>query len=122
MTLLIKGGTIVTHEETFKADILCKDNKIVEIGDISMLPKDVETIDATGKLIMPGGIDPHTHMQLPFMGTVAKDDFASGTVAALAGGTTTIIDFVIPNPQQSLLDAYHKWRGWAKKAHSNYSF
>ena len=121
-SLLIKGGTIVTHEESFKADILCKDSKIVEIGDISVLPKDVETIDATGKLIMPGGIDPHTHMQLPFMGTVAKDDFASGTVAALAGGTTTIIDFVIPNPQQSLLDAYHQWRDWAKKAHSNYTF
>ncbi|MEP2617387.1 MAG: amidohydrolase family protein, partial [Marinomonas sp.] len=117
MSLLIKGGTIVTHEETFKADILCKDNKIVEIGSISNIPKDAEIIDATGKLIMPGGIDPHTHMQLPFMGTVAKDDFASGTVAALAGGTTTIIDFVIPNPQQSLLEAYKQWREWAEKAH-----
>lgn len=122
MSLLIKGGTIVTHEETYTADILCNDNKIVEIGENLTPPAGSEMIDAQGKLIMPGGIDPHTHMQLPFMGTVAKDDFASGTKAALAGGTTTIIDFVIPSPQQSLIEAYHQWRDWAEKAHSNYTF
>ena len=71
---------------------------------------------------MPGGIDPHTHMQLPFMGTTTMDDFFSGTAAAMAGGTTTIIDFVIPNPQQPLLEAYQTWRGWAEKSASDYSF
>ena len=122
MSLLIKGGTIVTHEETYPADILCEGNKITAIGQSLTAPEGCQVIDASGKLIMPGGIDPHTHMQLPFMGTVAKDDFASGTAAALAGGTTSIIDFVIPNPQQSLVEAYHQWREWAQKAHSNYSF
>ena len=63
---------------------------------------------------MPGGIDPHTHMELPFMGTVAEN-FYTGTSAAMAGGTTSIIDFVIPSPQTSILSAYHQWREWAKK-------
>src|SRR3546814_9494762 len=71
---------------------------------------------------MPGGIDPHTHMQLPFMGTVASEDFYSGTAAAMAGGTTTIIDFVIPAPKQRLMDAYRQWREWAQKSASDYSF
>jgi dihydropyrimidinase len=71
---------------------------------------------------MPGGIDPHTHMQLPFMGTVTADDFYTGTAAGLAGGTTTIIDFVIPDPKQRLLDAFQTWRGWAEKAAADYSF
>jgi dihydropyrimidinase len=71
---------------------------------------------------MPGGIDPHTHMELPFMGTVASEDFFSGTSAGVAGGTTMIIDFVIPAPQESLLGAYKKWRGWAEKAAADYSF
>ena len=71
---------------------------------------------------MPGGIDPHTHMQLPFMGTVAADDFFTGTAAGLAGGTTSIIDFVIPNPQQPLMEAYRTWRGWAEKSAADYGF
>ena len=79
-------------------------------------------IDASGQLVLPGGIDPHTHMELPFMGTVASEDFYSGTSAGLAGGTTMIIDFVIPAPQESLLGAYKKWRGWAEKAAADYSF
>lgn len=65
---------------------------------------------------MPGGIDPHTHMQLPFMGTVASEDFFSGTAAGTAGGTTSIIDFVIPNPQQSLLEAFHTGAAGRRKA------
>ncbi len=122
MKLLIQGGTVVSHEQTFAADVYCVDGIIRQIGP-NLKPDEVdETVDATGKLVMPGGIDPHTHMQLPFMGTVAADDFASGTGAALAGGTTTIIDFVIPNPQQPLLEAYHQWRDWAQKAQCNYSF
>ena len=71
---------------------------------------------------MSGGIAPHKHMQLPFMGTVANEDFYTGTSAGLAGGTTMIIDFVIPTPQQSLMDAYHQWMGWAEKSVSDYSF
>ena len=71
---------------------------------------------------MPGGIDPHTHMQLPFMGTVASEDFYTGTAAGLAGGTTMIIDFCIPSPQQSLIDAYDQWQEWAQKAVADYSF
>ena len=80
------------------------------------MPAGAKVVDAGNRLVMPGGIDPHTHMQLPFMGTVASDDFYTGTAAGLAGGTTSIIDFVIPNPQQSLIEAYQTWRGWAEKA------
>ncbi|MCG7491105.1 dihydropyrimidinase [Vibrio sp. Of14-4] len=122
MNLLIRGGNIVTHEQTYSADILCVDGKISQIGQNLDIPKDTETVDAHGKLVMPGGIDPHTHMQLPFMGTVASDDFSSGTAAALAGGTTTIIDFVIPSPKQSLIEAYHQWQDWASLSQCNYSF
>jgi len=82
----------------------------------------VQVLDAGGQLVMPGGIDPHTHMQLPFMGTVAVDDFYSGTAAALAGGTTCIIDFVIPDPKEPLLAAYRKWRDWAQKSAADYGF
>jgi dihydropyrimidinase len=81
-----------------------------------------QTLDAGGQYVMPGGIDPHTHMQLPFMGTVASDDFFTGTTAGLAGGTTMIIDFVIPGPQQPLMEAYRTWRGWAEKAAGDYGF
>jgi len=79
-------------------------------------------VDAGGQYVMPGGIDPHNHMQLPFMGTTTMDDFYTGTAAGLAGGTTSIIDFVIPNPQQSLMDAYQTWRGWAEKSAGDYGF
>ncbi|MBL8510381.1 MAG: dihydropyrimidinase, partial [Betaproteobacteria bacterium] len=78
--------------------------------------------DASGQYCLPGGIDPHTHMQLPFMGTVTADDFFTGTAAGLAGGTTSIIDFVIPNPQQPLMEAYQIWRGWAEKSAADYGF
>ncbi|BBI64585.1 hypothetical protein HSBAA_58910 [Vreelandella sulfidaeris] len=97
MSLLIKGGTVVTHANTYRADVLCVDGKIHAIGTDLDVPAGCETIDASDQLVMPGGIDPHTHMQLPFMGTVASEDFYTGTAAALAGGTTSIIDFVIPS-------------------------
>ncbi|MCA9516612.1 MAG: amidohydrolase family protein, partial [Myxococcales bacterium] len=71
---------------------------------------------------MPGGIDPHTHMELPFMGTVASEDFYTGTTAAMTGGTTTIIDFAIPGNGESLLDSYKTWREWAQKAAGDYTF
>lgn len=122
MSVIIRGGTVVTADTSFKADVYCQDGKIMAIGDNLEVPSDAELIDANDKYIIPGGIDPHTHMQLPFMGTVASDDFYSGTAAGLAGGTTTIIDFVIPAPQQSLLEAYEQWLGWAEKSAADYSF
>jgi len=122
MTLLIRGGTVVTHDETFRADVLCVDGHIAAVGLDLEVPAGAEIIDAEGQYVMPGGIDPHTHMQLPFMGTVASEDFYTGTAAGLAGGTTTIIDFVIPSPGQSLMEAFETWRGWADKAAADYTF
>lgn len=122
MTVLIKGGTVVTADRTFKSDVLCTDGKITAIGEKIDAPSGAQIVDAGGQYIMPGGIDPHTHMQLPFMGTVASEDFYSGTAAGLAGGTTMIIDFVIPSPQQNILEAYRQWREWAEKSVADYSF
>src|ERR1700748_3240088 len=103
MSLVIKGGTIVTAERSFKGDVYCEGGLIKAVGDLPTPPANAEMIDASGQLVMPGGIDPHTHMELPFMGTVASEDFFSGTAAGFAGGTTMIIDFVLPNPQQRLV-------------------
>ncbi|MCK5042359.1 MAG: amidohydrolase family protein, partial [Sphingomonadales bacterium] len=98
MSLIIRGGTIVNAHGSAKGDVLCDGGKIIAIGVDIDAPSDAEVIDASGQYVMPGGIDPHTHMQLPFMGTVASEDFFTGTAAAMAGGTTSIIDFVIPDP------------------------
>ena len=122
MSVLIKNGTIVNADQSFQADVRCADGKIQEIGSNISAPSGAEVVDATGQYVMPGGIDPHTHMQLPFMGTVASEDFYTGTAAGLAGGTTMIIDFVIPAPQTSILEAYHQWREWAEKSVADYSF
>ena len=120
--LLIRGGAVVNADREFRADVLCEGGRITAVGTDLATPAGCETLDAGGRYVIPGGIDPHTHMQLPFMGTVTRDDFFSGTAAAMAGGTTTIIDFVIPDPQEPLIDAYRKWRGWAEKAAGDYSF
>ena len=125
MSLLIRGGTVVNADRSFRADVLCEDGRITAVADTiapSAVPTGTQVIDAGGAYVMPGGIDPHTHMQLPFMGTVASDDFLTGTAAGLAGGTTSIIDFVIPGPQQNLMDAYRQWRDWASKACADYGF
>ncbi|MGM0701650.1 MAG: dihydropyrimidinase [Pseudomonadota bacterium] len=122
MSVLIKGGTVVTADHTFRADVYCENGKIAAIGENLDVPSSAEVVDASGQYVMPGGIDPHTHMQFPFMGTVASDDFYTGTAAALAGGTTSIIDFVIPQPGQRLIDAYNQWREWAEKAAADYTF
>ncbi len=122
MSLLIKGGTVVNADTSTRADVLCVDGKIQAIGRDLDVPAGTEVVDAEGQYVMPGGIDPHTHMQLPFMGTVASEDFFTGTAAGLAGGTTCIIDFVIPAPQQNLMEAYNQWREWAEKSASDYTF
>ncbi len=121
MKTLIRGGTVVTAESESRADVLIDGESIVALGE-NLDSTGATVIDAGGAYVMPGGIDPHTHMQLPFMGTTAVDDFLSGTTAAAAGGTTTIIDFVIPDPNENILDAYKKWRGWAEKSASDYAF
>lgn len=122
MSVLIRGGTVVTADQTIRADVYCENGTIAAIGEALAAPASARVVDAGGQIVMPGGIDPHTHMQLPFMGTVASEDFYTGTAAALAGGTTMIIDFVIPNPQQRLMEAWETWRGWAEKSCSDYSF
>ncbi len=122
MTLLIRGGTVVNADARRRADVLCEGGLIKAVADNIDAPTGAEVIDAGGQFVMPGGIDPHTHMELPFMGTVASEDFYTGTAAGFAGGTTMIIDFVIPNPQQRLMDAYRQWRDWSKKAAGDYSF
>lgn len=119
MSKVIKNGTIVTADRTYKADVLIRHGKIEAIGH--GLHGDHE-FDATGCYVMPGGIDPHTHLEMPFMGTYSADDFESGTRAALAGGTTMVIDFCLPSPNQSLLEALQMWDNKSVKACCDYSF
>src|SRR5690349_14983870 len=94
MTILIKNGTLITATDTFDADILIEDEKISLIGKDLQHPN-ADVIDANGKLIMPGGIDPHVHLDLPMFGTVSSDDHYTGHKAAAFGGTTTVMDFVV---------------------------
>ena len=114
MSVLIRGGTVVNADQSIRADVSCVDGQIVEVGPDLEVPSGAEVVEAGGQYVMPGGIDPHTHMQLPFMGTVASEDFFTGTAAGLAGGTTCIIDFVIPRPQQPLMEAFLQWREWSE--------
>ncbi|MEK6287725.1 MAG: dihydropyrimidinase [Acidobacteriota bacterium] len=122
MKTLIKNGNIVTAVDNYHADILIEDEKIAVIG--AKLDMETErTIDATGKLVIPGGIDPHTHMELPFGGTFASDDFRTGTVAAAHGGTTTIIDFAVQYHGESLIQAVDNWHKKAEgKTAIDYGF
>lgn len=92
---LLKNGKVVNSDMSETTDVLIEDEVVTAIGRDLSHPS-AEVIDCSGKMIIPGGIDTHTHMQLPFMGTHAIDDFDSGTKAALAGGTTSFIDFAIP--------------------------
>ncbi len=119
MSKVIKNGTIVTADRTFKADVLIKGDRIAAIGQ--NLSGD-HVIDATGCYVMPGGIDPHTHLEMPFMGTYSSDDFESGTRAALSGGTTMVVDFCLPSPGQSLLEAIDMWSNKSTRACCDYSY
>ena len=116
----IRGGTVVTEEGRRRADVVVRDGRVVEVAERVDVPAGAEVVDAGGCLVMPGGLDPHTHMQLPMMGTVVADDFASGTAAAAAGGTTTILDFVGPDRGESPLAALATWQGWASRSTVDY--
>lgn len=118
-TTIIKNGTVVTADLTYKADVKIEGGVITEIGP--NLSGGTE-LDATGCYVMPGGIDPHVHLEMPFMGTYSADDFESGTRAALAGGTTMVVDFCLPSPGQSLLDAIQMWDNKSTRANCDYSF
>ena len=115
MTLLIKNGTIVTATDQYRGDVLVEGEKISTIGTSLAMAAD-RTIDAAGKYVLPGGIDVHTHLDMPFGGTKSADDFESGTRAAAYGGTTTIVDFAIQYKGQTL---HHAWETWMKKAEGN---
>ena len=122
MALLIRGGTVVNADFSRRADVLVEGERIVAVGENLEAPAGAEIVDASGAYVMPGGIDPHTHMELMFMGTVSADDFEWGTKAALSGGTTMIVDFCIPGAGQSLVEAYHDWRHKSEKAAGDYSY
>src|SRR3954470_6001266 len=119
---LIRGGTVVTATDTFTADILVEGETVQAIGH-GLAAKADKTVDATGCYVLPGGIDAHTHLDLPFMGTSSSDDFETGTLAAAAGGTTSIIDFAIQSQGKSLNDALNVWHEKATgKATIDYGF
>jgi dihydropyrimidinase len=122
MKTLIRNGRVITAVDDYRADILIEDEVVSVIG--AKLDMEVDkTIDAAGKLVIPGGIDPHTHMELPFGGTQASDDFRTGTIAAAHGGTTSIIDFAVQNKGQSLISGLDNWHQKAEgKCAIDYGF
>lgn len=122
MKKIVKNGTIVTAADTFQGEILIEDGKITQVGT-NLNAIGAEIIDAKGCLVFPGGIDPHTHLDMPFGGTVTKDDFETGTVAAAFGGTTTIIDFCLTNKGEPLKNAIQTWHEKSRdKAVIDYGF
>src|SRR5512139_3511099 len=120
MNTLIKNGTLITAAETFKADILIEDEKISLIGKDLQHPS-AKVIDAAGKLVMPGGIDPHVHLDLQMFGTVSSDDHYTGHKAAAFGGTTTVMDFVVLE-KEGFQYSVDIWMKMAEKAAIDYSF
>ncbi|MDE5414824.1 dihydropyrimidinase [Alkalihalobacterium chitinilyticum] len=122
MKKIIKNGTIVTATDTYQADLLIDNGKITAIGH-DFPVGGAEVIDAHGAYVFPGGIDPHTHLEMPFGGTVSKDDFETGTIAAAFGGTTTVIDFCLTNKGEPMKNAIQTWHAKSKdKAVIDYSF
>jgi len=123
MALLIKNGEIVTVGARERADIFVEDETITRIGRNLDAPPGTETIDASGKLVFPGFIDPHVHIYLPFMATFAKDTHETGSIAALIGGTTTYIEMCCPNRNDDALQGYELWKSKAEgKSACDYAF
>ncbi len=123
MALLITNGRIVTSTDDYVADIYCEDQQITAIGSNLSVASDAETIDASGKYVFPGFLDPHVHIYLPFMGTYAKDDYETASKAALVGGTTTLIEMCCPSRGDDPLEAYQLWKSKAEGlAACDYSF
>lgn len=122
MSILIKNGRIITATDDYVADIFIDGETISAIGKNLNVQAD-STIDASGKLVMPGGIDPHVHLDMPFMGTYSSDNYETGTRAALFGGTTTVIDFILQTQGKSLKSALQEWKGRSdNNAVGDYSF
>ncbi|MGH2572977.1 MAG: dihydropyrimidinase [Actinomycetota bacterium] len=121
MRTLIKNGTVVTATETLQADVLVEDEKVASIGLSIDAPAD-RVIDATDRYVMPGGVDPHTHMDLPFGGSFCSDDFGTGTRAAAFGGTTTIVDFALQGTGEGLREGLDLWHQKAEKAYTDHGF
>ncbi|MCL4132187.1 UNVERIFIED_CONTAM: hypothetical protein GTU68_039961 [Idotea baltica] len=113
MSLLIKNGRIITASDDYVADIFAENEQITAIGTDLKTPADAEVIDATGKYVFPGFIDPHVHIYLPFMGTYAKDDYESASKAALVGGTTTLIEMCCPARPDDPIEAFELWKSKA---------
>lgn len=123
MTLLIQNGEIVTDGKRFKADVRVEGETIAQIGEHLSVPEGATVIDASGKFVFPGFIDPHVHIHLPFMGTFAKDTHATGSQAALIGGTTTFIEMLAPAGSEDLMDGWRTWTGMAEgNSACDYSF
>ena len=114
MGLMIKNGEVITASERYVADIWCEDETITTIGRDLSVPDGAEVVDASGKYVFPGFIDPHVHIYLPFMGTFAKDTHETASIAALHGGTTTYIEMVCPNRTEDTLEGYELWKGKAE--------
>lgn len=123
MALLIKNGEIITADSRYKADIYVEDETITRIGQNLEAPPGTEVIDASGKYVFPGFIDPHVHIYLPFMATFAKDTHETGSIAALVGGTTTYIEMCCPSRNDDALEGYYLWKGKAQgNSACDYSF
>src|SRR6266566_435037 len=112
MSILIKGGRVITAADDYVADVYVEDERISLIGESLDQAAD-KVIDASGKYVLPGGVDPHTHLDMPFGGTVTIDDVESGQTSAAFGGTTTHVDFIIQPQGSSFADALEEWRGKA---------
>ena len=113
MPLLIRNGRVITADQDVMADVYAESETITRLEpgiDLASLPSDTKVIDADGKLVFPGFIDPHVHIHLPFMGTNAIDDHDSATQAAIVGGTTSIIEMICPGPQDEPCAAFNEWK------------
>ena len=122
MAIIIKGGTVVTAADIGVADVRIEGETITAIGRDLPAAKGDQVVSAKGQYVFPGGVDVHTHFELPFMGTVSADDFLTGTRAALCGGTTTVVDFIIPAKGKPLAEAVAAWQEKAKKAVADFGF